>query len=324
MFTGIKNHYLRFALNLLVLFLILFVIDRVAGNITKRIYFSQVAGANYRTTYAMDSTTAEILVFGSSRASHHYVPEVFEDSLKMSFYNAGSDGNSILYTFAIFKTIMKRHTPKIIIIDLRAAELNYNSESYDRLSCLQPYYYTHPEIQSIVNLRGQYEKYKMLSASYPFNSSFTAIIVGNMEFNKKRKSDQKGYIPLFNSIEDTSFRISEDTLINYDNNNINAIKTICQICNEKKIILYLIQSPLFLKVRSATSNIMISKIAEDYHAYLLNYLNDSLFINNPSYFKDKSHLNDEGAKVFSSEIVEKIKIDQNLFYLPITGTTTNK
>ncbi len=51
MFRGIKNQFARdFILNLLVLLLILFAIDRVAGKITKHFYFSQVAGANLRTT----------------------------------------------------------------------------------------------------------------------------------------------------------------------------------------------------------------------------------------------------------------------------------
>jgi len=53
---------------------------RIGGCIFKQFHSSPVAVANYRTTYVMDSTKADILVFASSRASHHYVPEIFEDT----------------------------------------------------------------------------------------------------------------------------------------------------------------------------------------------------------------------------------------------------
>ena len=33
---------------------------------------------------------------------------------------------------------------------------------------------------------------------------------------------------------------------------------------------------------------------------------DSTFINNPEYFSDRNHLNDVGARVFSSLLIEKI------------------
>jgi hypothetical protein len=100
--TAIKNQYFRFAVSIIILFLILLAFDRVGGAILRHYYFSQTSGSWYRTTYSIDSTRADILVFGSSRANHHYVPEVFEDSLNMSFYNTGQDGNLILNNYAIF------------------------------------------------------------------------------------------------------------------------------------------------------------------------------------------------------------------------------
>ncbi len=123
MFKGVKSQFLRFILNLLVVCLMVFIFDRAVGGIIKHFYFKQVAGLYNRTTYAIDSTTADILVFGSSRANHHYVPEVFEDSLKMSFYNTGRDGNFLLYNTAIFKAIIKRHKPKIVILDFNPGDL---------------------------------------------------------------------------------------------------------------------------------------------------------------------------------------------------------
>lgn len=306
MFKEIKNQFLRFVLNLTVLILILFVIDRVAGNITKRFYFSQVAGANYRTTYAMDSTTADILVFGSSRANHHYVPEVFEDSLKMSFYNTGRDGNFILYNYAIFKSIISRYTPKVIILDLRPAELAFNPENYDRLSSLLPYYQYHPEIRSIVNLRSKYEKYKLLSSIYPYNSTLLTILFSNTEIARTEKSDNNGYVPLFGQMNDTIPTRQKNTEIKFDTINLNALESICAICKTNSIRLVIVHSPIYSIAPDSASNVRILNIAQKYNTTFVNYQDNPVFHANASLFKDRSHLNDKGAKIFSSLLATQI------------------
>lgn len=297
----------KILINILLVIVIIALLDLVIGKILRHFYFTETSGLHYRTTYSIDSTKAEIIVLGSSSANHHYVPEIFEDSMKMSFYNTGRDGRPILYNLAIFEAIMKRYTPKIIIVDLNNKNLYYSSKSYDRLSCLQPYYYNHPELQSIVNLRGPYEKYKLLSYIYPYNSSILAIIIGNLEKNKARKGDRKGYVPLFNCMQDsTLIRLDED-LGEFDTRNINALKYIGSTCKAKKIRLVFVQSPIYAIMASPGSSQIFKRIAEQNNAVFINYLNDSLFINNPALFSDRSHLNDEGAKTFSRLIVHQIK-----------------
>src|SRR5664279_2941974 len=145
MFPGIKNKYLKFAVHLLVLLLIIFIFDRIGGSILRKLYYSQIAGTNYETTYAMDSTRADILIFGSSRAIFHYVPEIFEDSLKMRCFNCGRHGSFAMYNYAVFKAITARYTPKTVILDITPEEFNFNNFRYERLSPLLPYYQNHPE-----------------------------------------------------------------------------------------------------------------------------------------------------------------------------------
>ena len=73
-----KNPYKFFLLKLVVLFVIIFIFDYSVGNILRYFYFKQESGMPYRTTYSIEKTTADILIFGSSRANHHYHPDVFE------------------------------------------------------------------------------------------------------------------------------------------------------------------------------------------------------------------------------------------------------
>jgi hypothetical protein len=294
--------------NLVFLFLIVFLFDRAGGAILRHFYFSQTSGLGYRTTYSIDSTNADILVFGSSRANHHYVPEVFEDSLKMSFYNTGRDGNFLLYNYAIFKAILTRHSPKIIIMDINPDELYFNQESYDRLSSLLPYYKNHPEIRDIVELRSPFEKYKLLSVIYPFNSGLLTIGVGNLEFNKSRKGDRKGYVPLYNQMNDTVLvAANQENKTGIDSAKVEIIKKIAIACKAKDIKLYFVQSPMFVKNIQIHSYRVLKETIEPYHAETIDLSADSLFLNNPSYFQDRGHLNNEGATVFSGIIVRSIK-----------------
>lgn len=71
----------------------------------------------YKTdNFISDEVDANILIFGSSRAAHHYVPSILSDSLDMSCYNCGMDGNGIIYGYGKLKTITARYYPKIVIL----------------------------------------------------------------------------------------------------------------------------------------------------------------------------------------------------------------
>lgn len=185
----------RIIANISFLLLVLIILDYTIGRTLRFFYFKETSGLHYRTTFSMDSTRADILIFGASRANHHYVPEVFEDSLKMSFYNTGRDGNGIFYQVAVLKSVLLRYTPRIIIFDY-AGSFMKEEKDYNRLSSILPYYKSHGEIREIVELKSPFEKIKLLSEVYPFNSQLLTIAIGNLEINKKRKPDNKGYVPL--------------------------------------------------------------------------------------------------------------------------------
>lgn len=321
--TAIKNQYFKFTVSIIILFMILIIFDRVGGAILRHYYFSQTSGLYYRTNYSIDSTKADILVFGSSRANHHYVPEVFEDSLNMSFYNTGRDGNFILYNYAIFKLILKRYSPKIIIIDINPDEIYYDHNSYDRLSSLLPYYQDHPEIRGIVELRGPFEKVKTFSAIYPFNSNMLTIIVGNLEFNKRRKGDRKGYVPLFNKMKEVTMVPIEMNNLPIDTVKLNAIKDIGEICENKKIMLFYLQSPSYTEKKNTYAKEILMKIANDFNAKFFDYSEDTIFKNNPSLFQDIEHLNNDGATIFSGIVSKRIKI-QALTENKISSNIFNK
>ena len=305
-----KNPYSFFIFKIILLAAIVFILDFSIGKTLQYFYFKQSSGYLYRTTYSIEKTNAEILIFGTSRAAHHYNSTLIENQLHKTCYNAGGDGQSTFYHYAIFKAALSRYSPKIIIFDLNITEFVKGNDSYDRLSALLPYYQSHREIQPIVNLKSNYEKYKLVSQIYPYNSLLLKIIMGNLEINKNRtqlESDIKGYVPLYRTWNKP---ICNDKSTSYeiDYQKVKYFENLIKDCKKNKIQLYIVVSPFFIKSNYADYSVSIGQnIAKKYAIPFYNYYQDSVFITNHSLFADMDHLNSYGAEIFSKLVVDKIK-----------------
>ena len=300
------NQISRFFLRLVLIASVILIFDQGIGSILKHYYFRQKYGKESQTTYMIDSTVADILVFGSSRASHHYVPEVFESRLNKTFYNTGKAGNYILYSYATFKSIVKRYNPKLIFFDIRAYDLGDIPSEYERLSQLLPYYQKYPEIRNVIDLRGPFEKFKQISAIYPYNSLILQIVNGNIGLIKADETNIKGYIPLYRTMENEKIQPWDLGNIIIDENKIRALKDIISTCKQKNIDLVFVQSPNYwILIQDSYSNGIISDMCSESGIPYINMSADSTFMKRPDYFEDENHLNNEGATVFSNLLINK-------------------
>ncbi|MEO8720794.1 MAG: hypothetical protein ABI372_06785 [Ginsengibacter sp.] len=304
-----KKIYAILLLKIVVLFFIVFLLDFTVGTLLRKLYFSQESGKLYRTTYALEKTTSDLLIFGSSTANHEYCPQIFEKRLHISAYNAGRDGSSIFYQYAILQGVLKRYTPKIILLNFDLDEFKKNHLSYDRMSSLLPYYETHPEIQSTVKLRSPTENIKLLSKTYPFNSLLFSILVGNADFNKTRRKDFQGFIPLKNVIQkplDSGYYNKSEL----DTNKIRVFNLFVRDCIDANVKLYIVCSPLFFKLENSEEFLHLAQnIAKKNGIEFYNFMNDTSIINHPYYFSDVSHMNEVGATFFSNILVDKITLN---------------
>jgi len=288
--------------------LLLIIFDFLIGLLLEFLYFNQKSGSLYRTTYGIEEARSDLIVFGSSRANHHYHPDTLEQRLNISYYNVGRDGRHIPYSYAMLKMVLERHTPRIIILDIRGSEFIVDQDSFDRLSSLFPYYKNHPEIGSIIEHKSRFEKFKMLSRIYTYNSLVLNILIGCTEFSKYWVTNHKGFLPLEGTWE-KPLGFSYET----DNQNIDYIKIsiyedFIKDCIKKKIKLYIVRSPFYVREVSRSSSIELAdSIAKEFNVPFIDFGQDSLFLSSPSLFKDILHLNETGAGVFTSLLVKEIK-----------------
>ncbi len=312
-----NQHILR--LIKIVSFIVVFLItDQVIGFILREGYFHQKTWQLHVLNYAFRDCKADILISGSSRAAHHYDPRILSDRLHLSSYNAGIDGHGILLSSALIKVITKRYLPKTIILEFNPEDILYNAEDYDRLSILLPYYKEYPELLPLLRLRSPYESVKLLSAIYPFNSKIIDIIRFTSNFHVEGLQDFEGYFPIKNKVMnvgmlDTMPEIIQPLII--DTNKIIALKNIISICKEKKITLLIINSPIFHTANEKRTSLTaaVKPALEIIHSEGVKFYDfsfDSTFNRHPEWFSGPVHLNDDGAKIFTNLVSERIIKDK--------------
>jgi len=301
-----------FAGKALLLLLILFSLDYSLGNLFHYLYFHQQKGELYRITYAMEKSNEDLIVYGSSRADHHYHPDVFKKKLQLSFFNTGLEGEQIFFQYALLKGTLKRYTPKVVILDFTAGEFKKDRASYDRISNLLPYYADHPEIRDIIELRSPYEKYKLCSRLYPFNSEIVQITRNVIASRESKKENNEGYFPLYGTTEEDRKHIRFPEQYPIDSNKLRAYTSFILECKKAGTELFVICSPYYQDAENEEYSISVGKqIARKYGVDFHDFSHSEQFSNTAGYFSDPGHLNDTGARLFSEKVIDSISKSVN-------------
>jgi len=291
--------------NLLSFLLILVLLDFLIGNALRYFYFRIKVGQYAETTYVLNTVDKDLLVFGSSRATHNFSSEIFEREWGPSFYNVGSDGQGVFYHYAVLRSILKKHSPKVIILSMDFLEFDRSREGYDRLSKLLPYYRSHKEIRSIISFKSNFEKFKMFSQIYPFNSMILNIAADSI---KMTKQSDRGYIPLDGRwkapLEKKEFK---ETAM--DKAKIKVYQDFIAQAVHSGAHVFVIVAPYYINFDYANSSTLklASLIAKSNGAVFIDYSQDSYFLCHPELFDDPYHLNDEGAKIFTKMVISAVK-----------------
>ncbi len=295
---------------LLVCFLVI-VFDQAVGRLLNHFYFKHEPVNHNSTTYVANYCDQQVLIFGSSRACYQYISNEIADKTKLTCFNAGVPGNYILYSYAMLKCVLKRYTPKVVVLDIMPDEFKFSQDNYDRLSILLPYYESHPEIREIIGLKSKYENLKLLSMIYPFNSFAIDIISRNLHTNKNefRPDGQNGFIPLLDTINQPGDKFVNKDYENYkpDAELLMAYNSFIKECISHHIKLFVFISPILDTHLFKNNSIKIaSNIALKNKIPFLDCTDQQEF-KKKIFFKDFGHLNINGARLYTTEVIRQIK-----------------
>lgn len=257
--------------------------------------------------YIIHQTNEDILIFGSSRAIHHYNPQIIEDSLGMSCYNCGQDGNGIVLFYGWWQLMKNRHLPKMIIYDINPSfDLLIGENNSKYLGWLRSEY-DNEDVKQIFYDIDPTEKYKMQSMMYRYNSKFLQNVTDY--FHPLFNISSNGFLPLegeMDKMKVKEIKGDDNIPIAYDAQKLTYLESFIRGAKERGIKLVFVVSPIWYGMNDAVFA-PLEDMCQKQNVPFYNYSNDTSFVNNEEMFKDGNHLNAFGADEFTKEICNFLK-----------------
>lgn len=299
----------------LVLLAILVLADRLIGAGLERVFYKQRHGDDIVTRYALDSTNEDLLIFGSSRASHHYKTAQAEQALGMKVYNCGRDNMAVTYSATVLPYVLRRHAPQYVIVDVLPSELCGVGKDVtnQRISTvLLPYAHRHPDLWPTIALGGNMEVMKAaVSKIYPYNSLIGTIVQNT--YTSIGHSTEKGYEPLSGSIDPNHYTTpvfnKYEDLKGVDTTIVDKLRKIVWMAKQHNTMPIIVISPFYFEqnVAGNESYQALHILAREWEFELYDFTADQRFIGHPDLFYDELHLNDKGATLFTKIITDTLK-----------------
>lgn len=295
----------KYILKILLLFALVAVGDILFGICMKHVYSSIKSGGQGRNNYIANELEADLVVFGSSRALNHYNTKLLQDSLGMTCFNCGEDGNGILLAYGRLWMLKKRYTPKTIIMDITPSFDLLKSKDGMNMEWLRPFY-DYDGIKEIFQDLDSNEKYKMLSSCYKYNSFFF-LRLSSYLFGSELEEKGNGFFPRKGTMNPKKKNILKDLPVEYDSLKIKYLNKFIDLASDSK--LYFIISPVWYDLRESREKEIksLKTICENKSIPLIDFTNDLKFIGNDSLFHNGTHLNNKGADEFSKDVVRIIR-----------------
>lgn len=304
-----KKGLLRFGVAVFAVLALVFAADRAIGramnNMLPQISNQGDAGKTY---FSLHDVNTPIVIVGSSRAAHHYVTEMIEDSMKLPAYNVAIDGRFFSYNCCVINWILDRYTPMLIIWE-NGNEYLYDSIK-DPLESLYPYYSQNEWVLRTIQEELPWTEYFRLNSNiYRFNSEIIRIFVRYMTRRSFIDSTIKGYEPspkkqLKEQLELKKEEIKSTTL---SETKIERFRSVLERVQKRGVRIVVVDSPKYmLRSKENLSASKMKEICERYGAQYIDNSQLSYFLEHPELFYDAGHLNDDGAKIYTSLFLNEI------------------
>ena len=299
----------KFLLKVLLFFTLVVVMDYAFGLIFSCLRTHAKGGSTANCDYIANRCEDDIIILGSSRATHHYIPQIIEDSLGMSCYNCGEEGNGIVLAYARFKMLKSRYKPKLILYEMTPGyDYGMDEPNTKYLGYLRPYY-CKDDIKALFDdFDDRLSFLKMKSKMYQNTGKLLPDIVDNLVY----RNNMKGYSPLRG-------KLNKDKMESQFENKSNGIDSLKLSYVEKLMVealgddipIVFIISPRYGGHSDYNSYEPEIALCEKHKVPCYNFINYEVLADNAKYFQDKGHMNDSGAVVYTQMLIKEV-LNNNL------------
>ena len=304
-----KKKNIQFLVSVLAVIGSLIIVDLIVGKVGELALkkmpdftMTQVSKDNFR----LNRVKTDIVLVGSSRCTRHYVSSMLRDSInayvggKYSIFNCGVDGRTVNTNSCAAESIMSRYTPKLLIFDVSEAEFAAGPR-LEEMESSALNYYDNQFVREYLNDFGTKERLKISSNLFRFNRRFAHIAQSFIN-----RTENTGYEPIYGTMtEIPEVRTTpKSTSHNIDEYSLKVFTRVLETAKEKGVYLIVVASPRF---RPTDSNLFLADLCHRYDVPFIELYDLEEFNSHPEYFKDKSHLNDDGAHIYTELFYQTLK-----------------
>lgn len=246
------------------------------------------------TTYSVLRKTTDILVIGASKAKHGIDPLKIRDSIGLDCYNAGEDGQDMIYYDMVLHGFLNRKKPKIVILDMAPLAL-------DNKPGLSKFLYGMSPVVDGFSKRvwSWHERLKLHSSLYRFNGFFPQLT--SLLLSKNMNRD--GYTPLDGQYTDAKKILYHRLIINPSEKVF--LDDFVETCKKNSIKLMVYISPTYYHNNYAFNSYLKSYCSQK-NIYFKDMSQPDGF-RSYRYYNDRDHVNRSGAQVFTDSIIKDIR-----------------
>lgn len=295
----------RFIINIMLFFAIVASIDICIGFTGDYLQTYAKGGMTRETNDLVMKDSHDVLIFGSSRAKHHYDAAFLTDSLGLDVYNAGYDGNGVVLSYGLLSLILERYQPKLVLLDIEPAFDIYdnaddnNNKRYIRV--LKPYY-QNTVVGTIIKGVSTEEWYKLHSGMIRYN---TVIINKAKDFVISTPISNQGFVPLKGELKNEPKKSDNQTVVQIDEFKLACLENMIQMAQSKNVSIATIVSPRYGS-QSSKALTPAFDVCHKYDVPVLDYYTYPLFMQHREWFKEAMHLNAAGAHEYSKIVAADI------------------
>ncbi len=290
----------------IILFLLAFVLlDVISAVFLEKLLVNQSRGDYQKFNYLFNESQDQIIFLGNSRVEHQIVPQVVEETTGLNAYNAGIGGRDILFSNAVLDVLLERHQANYLVLEMQWANL-FDPVKEDRMSFLNPYYFSNPELQKWLN-EGRIDKHFLYHSSFVrYNSTLWDLLSASFT------SDEidRGYKPLRGNLENRSTVTPPNQGFPEELNarKVELYKSFINKVLQSKSQLIIIVTPNFhpKEIGSHQGLHSFIRFLKEKKVPLLDFGNSEEYVENKSIFYDVRHLNHEGAVEFTSMLCDSL------------------
>lgn len=305
-----KQEIIKLITSIAIIFSSFLLIDILVGYIGGKAlknlpdYGNEICKINYR----LNRVKTDMIIVGSSRARYHYHSDILSDSINMllgtnySIYNSGIDGLFIDCNTCAVECILNRYKPKLIIFETNDREFKID-KSQKRLCRYEPFYQNNSIIKDYFTRMDWKENMKIHINMYRFNSKVVNIIGCFL----RQSTPDNGYYPRYRTMYETiDLKKNKPSKSNhfFNSYSIDSFNKMVRLCDNLNIKLIIATSPRY---KPKGNNELIRSICNKHNTPYIELFNIDFFNNHPELFYDNSHLNNDGATIYTQMFFEKLK-----------------